>query len=64
MERAGRTLKRKFPLSSLWDGAPCGRIECITVCRELRRFLHVLENLWYTKTSARNATREQEERRK
>ena len=30
VERAGRTLRSQFPLSSLWDGAPCGRIECIT----------------------------------
>ena len=30
VERAGRTLRSQFPLSSLWDGAPCGRMECVT----------------------------------
>ena len=30
VERAGRSLRSCFPLTSLWDGAQCGRSECIT----------------------------------
>ena len=30
VERAGRSLGSQFPLTSLWDGAACGRQECIT----------------------------------
>ena len=30
VERAGSTLKSQFPLSNLWEGAKCGRTECIT----------------------------------
>ena len=29
-ERTGSTLKSKFPLNTLWDGAPCPREECVT----------------------------------
>ena len=30
VERTGRSLKEQFPLTTLWDGAGCGRDECIT----------------------------------
>ena len=30
VERAGSTLKSQFPLSTLWKGTKCGRLECIT----------------------------------
>ena len=30
VERTGSSLKSQFPQSSLWDGAPCGRENCIT----------------------------------
>ena len=30
VKRAGSSLKSHFPQSSLWDGAPCGRENCIT----------------------------------
>ena len=30
VERAGMSLKNKFPQSSLWDGAKCGRDRCTT----------------------------------
>ena len=30
VERAGSSLKSHFPQASLWDGAPCGRVKCVT----------------------------------
>ena len=33
VEKTGRSIKSSFPLSSLWDGAACGREECIT-CKQ------------------------------
>ena len=30
VERAGTNLGSKFPLSNLWEGITCGRIDCIT----------------------------------
>ena len=33
-ERAGRPLGSMFPLTSLWEGAQCGRGECITCLQE------------------------------
>ena len=33
VERTGKSLGSQFPLSSLWQGAPCGRKECVT-CRQ------------------------------
>ena len=30
VERAGATLRSKFPVTTLWDGVQCGRQECIT----------------------------------
>ena len=30
VEKAGRSLRSCFPLTTLWDGAPCGRAACIT----------------------------------
>ena len=30
IERNGRSLGSKFPLNTLWAGAKCGRVECIT----------------------------------
>ena len=30
IERTGSTLRSKFPQSSLWEGAPCGRSDCVT----------------------------------
>ena len=30
VERTGTTLKGKFPLNTLWEGAPCGRLDCVT----------------------------------
>ena len=29
VERAGSTLRSQFPVTTLWDGAPCPREECI-----------------------------------
>ena len=29
VERTGATLRSKFPLYNLWEGAKCGRVECI-----------------------------------
>ena len=30
VERTGATLRSKFPLTNLWDGAKCGRGDCVT----------------------------------
>jgi len=30
VERNGSSLRSRFPLNNLWDGAPCGREECTT----------------------------------
>ena len=30
VERTGATLRSKFPLTNLWEGAKCGRIDCVT----------------------------------
>ena len=38
VERAGSTLKSKFPQSRLWDGMQCGRSECI-ICNQGAKFL-------------------------
>ena len=34
VERAGQTLGSKFPLSTLWEGAKCGRTDC-TTCEQM-----------------------------
>ena len=34
VERCGTTLKGNFPLTSLWNGTKCGRMECITCEQE------------------------------
>ena len=38
VERAGSTLKSKFPQSGLWEGTHCGREECIT-CNQGAEFM-------------------------
>ena len=30
VERSGTAIARKFPLTQLWEGQPCGRLECVT----------------------------------
>ena len=30
VERSGQALGSKFPLANLWDGIPCGRMDCTT----------------------------------
>ena len=30
VERSGSTLRSRFPLNNLWDGAECGRADCVT----------------------------------
>ena len=47
VEQAGSTIKSQFPLSNLWEGAKCGRIECIT-CEQKAE----LELPKYTRSSA------------
>ena len=34
-ERAGNPLKSIFPLTSLWEGAQCGRTECVTCLQDV-----------------------------
>ena len=32
VERSGRSLQAMFPLTTLWDGTSCGRVEDCTTC--------------------------------
>ena len=41
-ERAGRSLGRHFPLSRLWEGAQCGRDDCVACVQEYRSGKSVL----------------------
>ena len=47
-ERAGRSLGSHFPLSRLWEGAQCGRVDCITCVQDCEeRPQCTLKNLVY-----------------
>ena len=34
VEKTGTSLGRLFPLTQLWEGTPCGRLECVTCTQE------------------------------